>query len=390
MYALERAPSRGDGDVTRELCAVCLRPSGACYCRWIEPIDTRTRVLILQHPRERRVPVNTARIAHLALRNSDLRIGIDFTADEVVQEALSGGDAVLLFPGEEAADVRQRAQSTRMTLVVIDGTWSQASKLIAANPGLRGLPRIALHPGAPSEYRIRRQPQPLCLSTIEALATILGELEGSDAATESLLVPFRHMVEHQIAHGTVGAGRGKRKKEERQPLPAELGARARDVVIVCGEANTWSRSSHGPPPEIVQWVAVRPETGERFEAFIRPRSPLAPSCPQHLEVEPEQILDGESVDDFARRWGEFIGEHSIVVTWGGFAGDVLEREGVRVGERCDLRLPTLRHLGSRAGALEVCVRALGAQLPEPRGSGRAGRRLAELEAVYAALRVERA
>jgi len=83
-----KADSRGDRVVNRELCTVCLRPVGACYCRWIDPIDTRTRVLILQHPRERKVPVNTARIANLVLRNSLLRIGIDFSADETRSRAV--------------------------------------------------------------------------------------------------------------------------------------------------------------------------------------------------------------------------------------------------------------------------------------------------------------
>jgi len=290
---------------------------------------------------------------------------------------------VLLFPGEDS--IEPQALLEPVTLVVIDGTWSQASKLLAANPGLRELPRIALRPQAPSQYRIRRQPQPMCLSTIEALAAVLGELEGSEAEASRLLLPFQRMVEHQLAHG--GNARHTKKKKVRQP-PLPLAARERpgDVIVACGEANTWARSSHGPPPGIVQWVAVHAETGARFEAFIRPRTELATSCPQHLEVPREVILQGESLEDFARRWEEFAGPDAIVLTWGGFAGDVLEREGVQVGTRLDLRIPTLRHLKSRAGALEVCARELGARLQEQWAIGRAGRRLALLESVYQGLK----
>lgn len=329
--------------------------------------------------------MNTARIAHLVLRNSELRIGVDFAGDEVVAKALGSADrkAVLLFPGKDSIDPRELAEP--VTLVVIDGTWSQASKLIEANPRLRELPRIALKPQSPSEYRIRRQPQPQCLSTIEALAAILGELEGSAAGMERMLVPFQRMVEQQLQHGASGSGRPKGEKNEQPALPMAVKERPGDVVIACGEANAWTRSSDGPLPEIVHWVAERPETGARFEALIRPRHELSPSCAHHLEIELETIQQGEGFEDFARRWSDFAGPDAIVLTWGGFAGDVLEREGVRVGTRVDLRIPTLRHLKSRAGALEVCVRELGAAPPEQWARGRAGRRLALLGAVYAGL-----
>jgi DTW domain-containing protein YfiP len=55
-------------------------------------------VLLLQHPKERRVGVGTARMAHLALPNSELRVGLDFSADPVVQAAVNAPDGVCVVP----------------------------------------------------------------------------------------------------------------------------------------------------------------------------------------------------------------------------------------------------------------------------------------------------
>ena len=48
-----------------------------------------------------------------------------------------------------------------------------------ANPALLALPRIMFRPGEPSRFRIKRQPAPWCLSTIEAIHELLCALEAS-------------------------------------------------------------------------------------------------------------------------------------------------------------------------------------------------------------------
>ena len=106
-------------------------------------IATRTRVVILQHPRESDVPINTARIAELCLSNSSLHVGLDFALDGGLRDALNNTDAppILLYPSEGAKDLASEPPAGPVTLVVIDGTWWQASKLFKLNPFLRNLPR---------------------------------------------------------------------------------------------------------------------------------------------------------------------------------------------------------------------------------------------------------
>lgn len=191
-----------------------------CYCAALETIETRTRVLLLQHPHERDVAINTARIVRQALPNSALHVGMDFEDDPVVGAEISdpARPAILLFPGPDATDLRAQPPLGPVTLVVIDGTWSQASKILRHNPALRTLPRYALMPARPSEYRIRRQPAEHCVATIEAVAEALEVLEGDPTCAARLRAPFCTMVAAQLAFETRNAS-APRRHRPRGPRP---------------------------------------------------------------------------------------------------------------------------------------------------------------------------
>src|SRR6478609_5617433 len=182
------------------MCWECRRPVRVCYCASVQPIETQTRVVILQHPRESDVPINTARIAELALANATLHVGLDFGRDATLSEALSNPAAppVLLYPSDDARDLSRYPPPGPVTLVVIDGTWWQASKLFKLNPFLHALPRYGLAPSEESRYRIRREPAAHCLSTIEALEAALSLLERRAGGFPELLKPFDTMVETQL------------------------------------------------------------------------------------------------------------------------------------------------------------------------------------------------
>ena len=357
-------------------------------------LSTRTRVLILQHPRESRVGINTARIARLCLENSELRQGVDFSLDPIVAAALSDPSrpAVLLFPGEGAIDPRHEPPQGAVTLVVLDGTWWQAAKLLKSNPALRRLPRYGLSPSQPSRYRIRAEPQEHCVATIEALALMLGVLEGDAARMQRLLLPFEAMVEHQLDYIAKGASSYRRTRaspRNKSVLPHTVQRRPEAMVLAAGEVNAWPKDAPSrPAPEVVHWVAYRPSTGERFEALIRPRTRLSETFSGYARIGADQLACGESFEDFVERWRQFTRAGDCVCMWGTFAGDMLEREGVVLGERADLRIATLRWLGGRAGPIESCARALGARAAEPWAAGRAGARMAELQAIAALLSSE--
>ena len=184
----------------RVTCKRCLRPEAFCVCAALRPIATRTRVLLLQHPREWRLAICSAWLTRLALVNAELHRGFRFTEEARVKELASMPGAALLYPGDGATPAASLTGRPPDVLVVIDGTWPQAEKMLLANPFLAALPRVSVAAEQPSGYRdLRREPAPGCLSTIEAVACALGALEGDAARFEPMCAAFLAMVDKQLA-----------------------------------------------------------------------------------------------------------------------------------------------------------------------------------------------
>lgn len=182
----------------RPTCSQCCRPLTHCLCALLPRLDSRTRVLILQHPSEAGHALNTARLAALGLENAQLRIGEHF-ADLAALLADPGYDARLLFPGEEAELPGPQGTDQRpLLLVVPDGTWRKARKLLYCNPLLESLPRLTLPEGLESRYRLRKAPAAGALSTLEAITETLNRLEAPQRF-DALLRPFEALIDGQIA-----------------------------------------------------------------------------------------------------------------------------------------------------------------------------------------------
>jgi DTW domain-containing protein YfiP len=189
----------------RATCAACLRAQSACICHWVRPLSSRADLLILQHPLEVRNAKNSARLLHLCLSGSRLEVGEAFSGADL--HALLHADGrvpVLLYPataGEpvSAIDAGLMTQPERLRLVVLDATWRKSRKMLYANPELQRLPRLALHDVPASAYRIRKAHLAHQLSTLEAAALALAQMEGDAAAYRPLLQAFDGFVQQQAA-----------------------------------------------------------------------------------------------------------------------------------------------------------------------------------------------
>jgi DTW domain-containing protein YfiP len=154
--------------------------------------------LLLQHPSEVNHALNTARLAALGLNNAELIVGEVFD-DLPALLNQPGYQARLLFPGEEAQPLQAWSVTDRpLLLVVPDGTWRKARKMLHLNPLLAALPRVTLAAGGVSRYRLRKAPGPGALSTVEAIVQALEVLEAP-TTFEPLLRPFEALIDGQIA-----------------------------------------------------------------------------------------------------------------------------------------------------------------------------------------------
>lgn len=183
----------------RSQCPRCTRPSERCLCAHIPCLASQTRVLILQHPSEVGHALNTARLAALGLSNAELIVGEVFDSLPVLLQQ-PGYRACLLFPGEQAQPLMEFALQHRevpLLLVVPDGTWRKARKLLHVNPLLAALPRVVLPEGLQSNYRLRKAPMNGALSTVEAIVAALNSVEAP-SSFDALLKPFEVLIDGQI------------------------------------------------------------------------------------------------------------------------------------------------------------------------------------------------
>jgi DTW domain-containing protein YfiP len=212
----------------REMCYRCFWPKALCWCASLVPMPTRTRFVLLMHPKEfKEEKAGTGRLTHLCLPNSELHMGKGFDEHEAVQTVLKDPKnfCVLLYPGVQAVNLsenfqpaafNQQRRDRQLIVFLLDATWSGARKMLRLSPSLQRLPRIMFTPSAPSRYIIKQQPQAGCLSTLEAVHELLTVLEraGLDRypRPEQLLGIFQRMQDFQIRCAADPARPGYRRK----------------------------------------------------------------------------------------------------------------------------------------------------------------------------------
>jgi len=206
--------------MTTSNCPRCQKPVDLCVCDLIRPLATAKHILILQHPQEPDKDLGSARLAHLMLPNSTLKVGLSWPNLKVAlgREAKPANWGVLhLGSGIKAPTANTTATGPQKPglhfvtksgapaptaelegLIILDGTWSQAKTIWWRNAWLLKLKRVILVPSEKSLYReLRREPRKECLSTIEAIAESLQFLgEKSEIASELKSV-FARLLEKQ-------------------------------------------------------------------------------------------------------------------------------------------------------------------------------------------------
>jgi len=197
----------------RQTCPRCLRRADLCLCADLAPTPSRTRVVILQHPREARLAICSAWLARLALANAELHRGVRLDGNARLEEVCASPGTALLFPGPQAAPAGSRAADPPSHLVAVDGTWHQAEQMIGRSRLLSALPRLSVVPdGGPGYGELRREPQAHTLSTLEAIALALSALEGDPARFAPMRRAFQRMVAHQME-----CARGARRNPRHRP-----------------------------------------------------------------------------------------------------------------------------------------------------------------------------
>jgi DTW domain-containing protein len=197
-----------------EICPGCEKPVRLCVCAALQPIDTRLKVLLLQHPQEKREVLGTAGLATRLFPKATMKVGLSWPGlRRLVGENADAKRWGVLYLGaakqspggganrqEEVAAVDKNGVPLKDSaqvladlegVILLDGTWAQAKTLWWRNAWLLKCRRIVLNPKVRSLYgQARKEPRRESLSTLESAALLLSRLEERPELYDQALAPF--------------------------------------------------------------------------------------------------------------------------------------------------------------------------------------------------------
>jgi DTW domain-containing protein YfiP len=159
-------------------CHACLLLAKLCVCAEVPIIHTSVDFLIIRHWKERYKASNSARLSALAIQTATI---VDYGAPNTLwdPDITQVPSPVLLFPDPNAPPLPYKPQ----TVIVVDGSWPQARKMIHRIPGLAGLPRLNIPPPTKPRRRLRTPPRPEGVSTMEAISHALDAIDGAGSGS---------------------------------------------------------------------------------------------------------------------------------------------------------------------------------------------------------------
>jgi DTW domain-containing protein YfiP len=212
-------------------CPRCLKPPALCVCEGIAPIASKISLVILQHPQEQDRELGTAQLTALHFKNVLLKIGLSwpsltkilgrpvdpqrwailYLGSVKAAAVLPERDIVVVNKNGNAVDYQDSALREIEGIIVIDGTWSQAKAIWWRNPWMLKCKRIVLGPKRPSRYgKLRREPRSDGLSTLEAAAMVLAQLERKPEIETTLHASFERLLARYREMQPAAGGRRRR------------------------------------------------------------------------------------------------------------------------------------------------------------------------------------
>ena len=225
MPSMTNAPDSADAPAVVPTpepdCPRCGKPLALCVCADIAPEDNPIELLILQHPQEQDRMLGTARLTTLHFKRATLKIGLSWPSlSKILGRTVDPQRWAILYlgslnandiaPDKDIVAVNRKGEpepDQRGILrgiegvILLDGSWSQAKALWWRNAWMLKCRRIILGPKAPSRYgRLRREPRPDGLSTIEAAALLVGRLEKRPELEARLVANFERLLARYRQH----------------------------------------------------------------------------------------------------------------------------------------------------------------------------------------------
>lgn len=192
-------------------CEYCLLGLQTCICSWRISTESPIEFVLIMHRDEVYKPTNTGRLlADLFPQQCHAFLWQRTEIDQKLLEIINDPNrqCVLVFPPSTTthtmskSEFRQSIDGKTPTLILLDGTWKQASKMAAQGKWLNDIPRIDLtdllsQPNRQEcgNYLLRHSGDEQRLSTAEAAALAVEAL-GARHVCERILDYFAVFNEH--------------------------------------------------------------------------------------------------------------------------------------------------------------------------------------------------
>ncbi|RKF14297.1 DTW domain-containing protein [Alginatibacterium sediminis] len=195
----------------RAYCDSCRSAQRLCFCDQFSSQVHRHSVTIIQHPDEAKHAKGSAWMCERVLDKCQIIVGEQAADFQELATLVASQEQhwALLYPSEfskglvnyNAYDVNKHAeQKSKLPehWIIIDATWRKAYKMLQLNPWLHAIPHFHFENAPPSAYTIRKAPSEHHLSTLEAVALLLENIEDFNGTTLRQLLKTR--IEQQQQH----------------------------------------------------------------------------------------------------------------------------------------------------------------------------------------------
>lgn len=182
-------------------CPACRLHGWLCVCMHAPRIATRTPLVLVVHVHDLGRTSNTVRLLTLAVRNATLLCHGAFPAPaDPGAHVPADATPIVLFPGRGARPLTPElvaALPSPPALVVPDGNWKQAGKMVKRLPLLDSAVKVSLPTRDFAGAALRRNRPGHRMSTYEAVVQALGILEG-EAVAGPLLDFYRRATDRML------------------------------------------------------------------------------------------------------------------------------------------------------------------------------------------------
>ncbi len=198
--------------MSRPDCPTCHYPLNACLCASIRRMQVKTELIVLQDPSEVGHAKNSVRLMKLVVPETQVFVGETAEDFSALRQYLAKSEkrVYLVYPSEGSELANSCSLDEEVILLLLDGTWRKAYKLLQLNPWLADFPALHLDLESASNYTIRKASRSDSLSTLEASAMMLKAIEPLKDVTP-LTDALAALVEQRLAS-----------------MPADVRARYRD------------------------------------------------------------------------------------------------------------------------------------------------------------------